>query len=193
MKTFANLKAEIASWMRRSDLTSIIPTFVALAEMEIFNTHENPLRVREMEVETTLTVTSLTASLPTDFLDARYIKQDNAVESLLMYMPPNKWNLYKCGYFTIVENEIRLPTGASTNLNLVYYAKPAALTDDADTSAVLDTYYGIYLSASLKYASTYVKDDSRAQMFQGQMNEYLFSASGKNKSNFSGPLTVVTA
>jgi hypothetical protein len=43
---YSELQAQVAEWMNRSDLTSVIPSFIALAE-ERFNRH---LRVRAMEI-----------------------------------------------------------------------------------------------------------------------------------------------
>lgn len=193
MATFATLKADIAGWARRGDLTSAIPSFVALAEMEIFKTHNPPLRVRQMETEASLTVTSLTAAVPTDYLEARYIKLNDTDRTTILYTTPDNWNQYKSGYFTVVGDEIRLPSDITSNLKLVYIAQPAALTNDSDTNAVLDAYYGIYLSASLKHAAAYVKDFNAATTFAGQLDQFIAGAVGNNKSIAAGPLAVVCA
>lgn len=192
-KTFANLKSDIAAWMRRSDLTSVIPSFVALAEQEIFRTHENPLRVREMETESTLTVTSSAATVPSNYVEAKSIKLTDADTTTLVYRTPEKWHSYSDGFFTVVGSQIRVPSSVTDNLTLVYLAQPAALSADADTSSVLDTYYGIYLAASLKQASVYCKDDGRAQLFNGQLDEYLRTASRRNKTLVAGPLAMRSA
>lgn len=192
-KTYANLKSDVAAWMRRSDLTAVIPSFVALAEQEIFRTHGNPLRVREMETESTLTITSSAATVPSDYLEAKSLKLTDTDTSLLLFRVPERWTSNSDGFFTVVGSEIRVPSSVTSNAKLVYTAQPAALTDDADTSSVLDTYYGIYLSAALKYASTYVKDDARAQLFQGQLDNYLAVASKRNQTLTAGPLAVRAA
>lgn len=191
--TYATLKSDVAVWARRSDLTSAIPSFVALAESEIYKTHAIPLRVREMEEEASLTVTGLTADLPADYLEARYIKLDDADKTTLLYMPPAQWNQYKEGFFTVVGTEVRLPNGVTSNLTLGYIAKPAALTNNTDTNAVLETYYGIYLSATMKYASVYVKDVASAQIYQTQLDTYMDGASKNNKPITAGQLVVRAA
>lgn len=192
-KTFANLKSDVAAWMRRSDLTAVIPSFVALAEQEIFRTHVNPLRVREMETESTLTITSSVATVPSNYLEAKSLKLTDTDTSLLLFRVPERWDSNSDGFFTVVGSQIRVPSSVTSNAKLVYMAQPAALSGDADTSSVLDTYYGIYLSATLKYASTYVKDDSRAQLFQGQLDNYLSVASKRNQTLIAGPLAVRAA
>lgn len=188
--TYATLKSDIAAWMHRSDLTSVIPSFVSLAEEEIYKSNQTPLRVREMETEADLTVTSLTATLPTDYLESRYIKQDNSDARTIFYRPPENWLPTYTGYFTIVGDEIRLPTGYTSNLKLVYYAKPAALSADGDTNAVLENYYSAYLKASLKQAHIYTKNTQEAIATQQEVNAILQNANARNKAAHSGALTV---
>jgi len=192
MATYTSLQSDIATWARRSDLTAVIPSFIALAENEIFRAHVTPLRVREMETEATLTVANLAASLPADYLDARYIKLDNATRDTLYYFPPEKWKPSSYGYFTIVGNEIRLPNGVSNDLKLVYYAKPEPLATTA-TNTILDNYYTAYLEGALKFAFSYVRDTPKAQLAQGALDNFLATANLKNKVALAGPLFVVPA
>ena len=192
MATYTSLQNDIATWARRSDLTAVIPSFIALAENEIFRAHVTPLRVREMETEATLTVANLAASLPADYLDARYIKLDNSTRDTLYYFPPEKWKPSSYGYFTIVGNEIRLPNGASNDLKLVYYAKPEPLATTA-TNTILDNYYTAYLEGALKFAFSYVRDTPKAQLAQGALDNFLATANLKNKVALAGPLFVVPA
>ena len=192
MATYTSLQTDIATWARRSDLTALIPSFIALAENEIFRAHVTPLRVREMETEATLTVANLAASLPADYLDARYIKLDNSTRDTLYYFPPEKWKPSSYGYFTIVGNEIRLPTGVSNDLKLVYYAKPEPLATTA-TNTILDNYYTAYLEGALKFAFSYVRDTPKAQLAQGALDNFLATANLKNKVAHAGPLFVVPA
>jgi hypothetical protein len=192
-KTYANLKSDVAAWMRRSDLTAVIPSLVALAEQEIFRTHVYPLRVREMETEATLTITSSAATVPSNYVEAKSLRLTDTDTSLLLYRIPERWTSDSDGFFTVVGSEIRVPSSVTSNAKLVYMAQPAALSADSDTSSVLDTYYGLYLSATLKYASTYTKDDGRAQLFQGQLDAYLSVASKRNQPLTAGPLVVRAA
>lgn len=191
--TYADLKASITTFARRGDLVSAIPEFVSLAETEIYKTHKPPLRVREMEIESDLTVTGLAATVPTDYLEARYVKLDDSDQTTILYLPPSQWNPYQAGFFTVVGMELRLPNNTTSNLKLVYLARPATLANDSDTNDVLDAYYGIYLSAAMKYASVYVKDMAAAQIYQNQLDAYISGANDNNKSIAAGPLVVRAA
>ena len=52
LTTYTELKASIADWLNRSDLTAAIADFISLAEAQI----ERTLRTRQMLTRTTLTV-----------------------------------------------------------------------------------------------------------------------------------------
>ena len=190
---YATLKSNIEAWSLRGDLTSLIPSFVSMAETEIFKTHNTPLRVREMETEVTLSVTSLAATVPSDFLEARYVKLDDSVQTTLLYKAPEIWNPNSSGSFTMVAGEIRLPNGSTSGVKLAYLAKPAALASDSDTNAVLENYYSVYYTASMKYASAYVKDAAAVAAYQGQLDTYMDSASRHGKPMTAGSLVVRSA
>lgn len=175
MTTYATLKSDVAAWSARGDLTSVIPSFIRMAESEIFKVHAAPLRVREMESEAT--ISDLT--VPSDFLDGRYIKDSRKT---LFYMPPDEWNTDKYGHFTIVGTTIKIPTGTSGDLTLGYYSTPDALAEDADTNAILQGYYTIFLKAALKHAKAYVYDAEGEAKLQNELNGLLSAANGRNKS-----------
>lgn len=61
----AQLRAAIAAWLKRSDLAASIPTFIELAEARI----SREFRLRNQITITTLTASSGSAALPSDFLE----------------------------------------------------------------------------------------------------------------------------
>lgn len=190
--TYAQLKADIAKFLNRNDLTAVIPTFVQLAEMDIFVTGDPQMRVREMDEQATLTVTALEATLPSDFLEARSVKLQDADGTEIFYKPPNAWTNVS-GFFTIIGNTLQLPEGTTSSVDLVYCAKPAALTDDTDTNAVLDAYYGAYLYSALKYGASYVKDNQREMLYAGTAKTIIDGAVKNNKARTAGSLVVRVA
>lgn len=108
--------------------------------------------------------------------------------NLLFYCPPQEWSANKSGFFTTIGSEISLPTGCSSEITLVYWKKPAALTLDADTNSVLDTYYGIYLHAAVKQAMMYIRDASGAASAQVLLDVLLTNATSQPMT--AGPLHV---
>ena len=191
-KSYTGLQADVAAWARRSDLTTMIPSFIEMGEDEIYKTSNFALRVREMETEADLTVTDLVATIPADFLEARYIKLDNSTRDTIFYISPEKWKPSSTGYFTIVGTEVRLPTGVNSNLKLVYYSRPARLVDTA-ANDVLETYYMAYLESALKYAYIYMRDQAKVELSQMKLDSYLSNANRNNSFRTAGSLQVTAA
>ena len=68
LNTYTSLKASIANWLNRSDLTAEIQDdFIKLTEADL----NSKLRVRSMIAQTDITINAETAALPTDFLQIR--------------------------------------------------------------------------------------------------------------------------
>jgi hypothetical protein len=178
---YATLKSDIATWSHRTNLTSVIPSFVRRAESDIFRMRKKPLRVREMEKEVVISENTV----PSDYLEGRSIKDSNGVT--LRYLPPENWKSYKNGYFTVIGNSIKIPDGVSGDLTLVYYGLPSALVNDADTSPVLDAYYDIYLTAALKQAHLHTKNIDAAQVAQTELDSMI---DGANKTVVVGQLAM---
>ena len=69
LSNYADLKAAVATWVNREDLTTTIPDFIRLAEARVYRL----LRVPSLEVITSLNISTTTgkANIPSDFLEAR--------------------------------------------------------------------------------------------------------------------------
>ena len=72
LDTYANLKAEIAEYLDRDDLTDRIDTFIDIAE----SAHRDEVRFREILERGTLTFSDgdRTVALPADFAAMKYIR-----------------------------------------------------------------------------------------------------------------------
>jgi hypothetical protein len=159
INTYATLKTSIASWIARSDLSSVIPDFVTLAEADI----RSDVRVRAMEAFTTGTLTGETLAHPTRFLEARRFVLGNLV---YRYETPEVYQQLiasdsTAGKFTSIGQSFYILNGASGDAySLIYYAGFAAFSADADTNWLLDNHPEVYLYGSLKYAAVYLKNDA---------------------------------
>lgn len=67
IQDYSTLKQGIADWLARADLTSQIPTFIALAEARI----NRELRTRQMQTTVTGSLSSNALSLPSDYRSAQ--------------------------------------------------------------------------------------------------------------------------
>jgi hypothetical protein len=63
IQDYSTLQQGIADWLARADLTTQIPTFIALAEARI----NRELRTRQMQTTTTGALSSNELTLPDDF------------------------------------------------------------------------------------------------------------------------------
>ena len=63
--TYTELKASLANWLNRDDLTSVIPDFIALAEGDF----DRKIRHWRMEARANATIDTRFTALPADFLE----------------------------------------------------------------------------------------------------------------------------
>ena len=115
LTTYTELKTSLADWLNRSDLTSVIPDFISLAEAQI----ERQLRTRQMIVRATASFAAAAeyGTVPDDFLEAKAIKLNtNPVTNLTFQtidaMDSLSNTTYlssgKPLYFSVVGNQFRL-------------------------------------------------------------------------------------
>ena len=80
---YGELKSAISDFLNRSDLTSVIPTFIDFAEAE-FN---RILRIRQMVARAEAVIDARFSAVPADFLEAIFIFSKNI--SLEIIQPPS--------------------------------------------------------------------------------------------------------
>lgn len=170
LTTYTELKASLADWLNRSDLTSVIPDFISLAEAQM----ERQLRTRQMIVRATASFAAAAeyGTVPDDFLEVKSIKLDTnpvtsltfqTIDSLDQLSNTTYLSSGKPLYFTVVGNQFRLlpiPDGAYT-AELVYYSKLTKLSASVATNWLLTQAPDVYLYGSLLQAAPYLQDDAR--------------------------------
>jgi len=178
--TYAELKTNIANYLNRSDLTSVIDSFIDSTEAE-FNRR---LRVKGMIKRATATLTGQYLAVPTDWLEAINLQIDSgdfsplfqqSIESMDVYRKANDNVTGQPIYFALVDDSIEFaptPDGSYT-VQLTYYGKIDALSD-SNTSNFLSTGYSdVYLYGCLKHASIYLMEDERVPLFTAQFEKAL--------------------
>lgn len=167
LTTYTELKASIADWLVRADLTATIPDFISLAEAQI----ERKLRTRQMIVRSDASIDTEYSAVPSDFLDTKSLKlntnpatpmQFETIESLDQLASRTNAS-GKPTYFSIVGNQIRVvPTPDTTyTAELTYYAKLTKLSSSVATNWLLTSSPDIYLYGALLQAAPYLQDDAR--------------------------------
>ena len=170
LSTYSDLQTSIANYLARSDLTSIIPDFITLAE----NRLRRELRIRQMlKSVTTSTVSGdATVELPSDFLEIRDLHIQGNPRYPITYMSPSLFTRDapadesgKPIYYTILATEFELAPKPDTayTLEILYYAKPTVLSAGNASNVFLANYPDALLYASLLEAEPYLINDARSQ------------------------------
>jgi len=170
LATYSELVSTVESYLARTDLTSIIPTFIQLAQDRM----TRDLRTREMLKVVTTTATDGTVELPTDFLEMREMHFQGNPPITLEYESPDKFFRDQLTttsglpyYYTIIGYEFQFaPTpDSSKTLQLLYYAKPTYISSTTSSNLYLANYSDALLYATLAEAEPYLMDDARIQVW----------------------------
>ena len=170
LTTYAELKTSIGDWLNRSDLTSVIPDFISLAEAQV----ERTLRTRQMIVRANASFDAQYGAVPSDFLETKSLKLTSTnpqtpLEFLSIDALDQKAAEYtasgKPRFFGVVGGQLRIvPTPDSTyTTELTYYAKLSKLSTSNTSNWLLSSSPDIYLYGSLLQAAPYLQDDARIQ------------------------------
>ena len=170
LTTYAELKTSIGDWLNRSDLTSVIPDFISLAEAQI----ERTLRARQMIVRANASFDAQYGAVPSDFLETKSLNLTSTnpqtpLEFLSIDALDQKAAEYtasgKPRFFGVVGGQLRIvPTPDSTyTTELTYYAKLSKLSTSNTSNWLLSSSPDIYLYGSLLQAAPYLQDDARIQ------------------------------
>ena len=168
LDTFSGLKTTIADYLNRDDLTSIIPSFITLAEAK-FN---RKLRVRQMVKRATAAIDTQYFAFPSDFLQAKELQLNTNPITYLDYVTQNQGDYSSANEYitvgkpvkyTIIGTQIQvIPTpDTSYTGELTYYGKIPALSDSNTSNWLLAYAPDLYLYGALLEASPYLKDDER--------------------------------
>ena len=169
--TYSELKTAVADWLNRSDLTSAIPNFIALAEAEM----NRQIRHRKMVTRATATMDTPYFAVPADWKETiRFQLNTNPVTPLVFVTPEQLLEdsqKYSAAnqpmfYTTIGQQFEVLPQPAgSYEAELLYYANLPSLSDAAPTNWLLTESPDIYLYATLIQSAPYLKEDERTPVW----------------------------
>ena len=163
LNTYTTLKASIANWLNRSDLTAEIQDdFIKLTEADL----NSKLRVRSMIAQVNITVNAETADLPTDFLQIRnFYILSGQTKTPLVYTTPSSMDTTsgtsttgKPTTFTILGDTIRFSPKPDATYTAVmnYFKKFPALSSTVSTNFILENHPAIYLYGSLFHAANFL-------------------------------------
>lgn len=174
ISNYSELKSSIGDWLNRSDLTSVIPTFISLAEAQM----ERVLRTRQMIVRATATIDSKYGAVPGDFLEVKSFKLTSTTppQPLQFVTVDEMDNLDSLNtatgrpkYFSVVGEQFRVHPSPDSSYTgeLIYYAQLSKLSDSNTTNWLLTSSPDVYLYGALIQAAPYLQDDARINVWSG--------------------------
>ena len=191
---YTELKASVADWLNREDLTSQIPDFITFAEARLNRT----LRTREMLTRRRTVTTDGFIGLPPDYLETYQLQLPaNATNTPepLTFIGPDEAARFKATsmtgktrYYTIIDGAFELiPTPSnSVELTITYYAKVPALSSTQATNWLLTKAPDLYLYATLANAAPYLQNDERipvwSQLASSAFDELMMDSERASRS-----------
>jgi len=176
LSNYTELKAAIADWLDRSDLTARIPDFIALAETRI----NRELRIRAMEYRATMNTTAGQRyfALPGSYIQMRNFQLNTNPVTPLEYITPEMLDrLYgsnttgKPKAYSLIGDEIQLAPIPDTvyEVEMAYYEKFTPLGDGTGGTVTSNWLTAnapdILLYGALIEAEPFIKNDERIQLW----------------------------
>jgi hypothetical protein len=180
LSNYSELKATIADYLNRADLTAVIPDFITLSEAQ-FN---RQLRTHDMMKRATASVTEDYFSVPTDWLETNVLVNLGTITAPMEYVDYERLNELKglsltgdSRFYTMIDGKfLILPAASATSpstLELSYVGKIPALSDSNTTNWLLTKSPDLYLYAALMQAEPYLKNDERVGIWATAMQNSL--------------------
>lgn len=180
---YASLKTEIADFLNRTDLTTVVDTFIDLCEAEM----QRELKLLTFEVDSTLTVTAGVATLPAGFIGARSVTWLSSPTRPLTYVTPDFFERHAAGdpssvsFYTISGSTMRFSDGTSGTARVTGYARFTPLSLSNTTNAIITNHPAAYLYGSMEHAAAWAKDFDGAAAYKTKFAEELKSILRDNK------------
>lgn len=195
VSTYAELKASIANWLNRTDLTTEIIDFIRLAEARL----NTDLLTSDREQESSASSSAARVTLPADcygirsvFIDAdpRTILEPLAIGELRQTYTAAATGLPQ--HYAVVGGDTLVfgpAPDATYTYVLVYWADIPALSDSNTTNWLLTAYPDLYLSCALVEALLLLKDEKRAEIWDGRAARQIeaIKRAGRRKAQGGAP------
>jgi hypothetical protein len=169
LDTYANLKAEIANWLDRDDLTSSIDTFIDLAEAR----HKREILVKEMIRRAQAPLSGRYMALPACFVKMKTLRLLTTPVTVLTELNLHEMNRErdevtgKPVFFTVHEEiEFNVTPDDAYTAEQIYYATFTPLDDTNTSNALLVRAPDAYLYGALAASAPFLASDERLQVWE---------------------------
>ncbi len=193
LANYTDLQAACTTWLARTDLSSRIPEFIALAEAKM----NRQLRALDQETKSTsFSITGEFVNVPTSFLQVRsFMLSISGGRRSLKYLPPEQME-DKYGtttgcpvYYSVVGGQFRFAPIPDTTYTatLVYYVTIPPLASNS-TNWLLTAHPDAYLYGSLLEAEGHLQNDERLPVWKQGYDEAIANIkSSNNRNRWGGP------
>jgi len=159
---YASLLVDAGEYSGRNDIAHLFPRFIGLAELKL----NRFLRVAEMELVGTVTVTNGAGTLPADFLEAREVKNANGLPiravSLQQLTESYAGRSGVPAGYAIVGSTINVRPLGDGDLTITYYGKLPGLTRSTPSNWLLEKAPDAYLYALVEEIAIWERDIDKA-------------------------------
>lgn len=193
LTTYAEIQEGIQRALQRDDLAGHIPDFILMAESRLASVLIRNGGCREMETSATITISSGSGSLPTDYLAWRRVYANTTPIITLENVDP-EWALLKYPstdadtqkYFYIIGSTIFTKPVSSANLIMAYYQKIPALAANISGNWITSRAPQLYIYAACLEAAPFIDDDDRAAMWGSMLDRGVSELTTADISRFKG-------
>ena len=196
--TYDDLKASVAGWIHRADLTGVIPDLIAFGEARIFR----EVRARVMETAFTDTIASGVIALPTDYIEMKFAYiNSNPVQHLKRREARFIYEKYPSRaagglpkYFAREGSNFIFGPYPDSDYSVkgVYYKNIGSVADSAH--ALYTENPDLYVFAALAETTSYIKDDKRIAVWESKYQNIRDAVNGlAEREDFSGSDLQMTA
>lgn len=178
--TYSGLKASVADFLNRSDLTATIPDFITLAEGQMHRRFVGrvkqgmpyPRRIFQ-RADAAFAQSTEFIAVPDDFSGPINLVLDGTPEIVLDYLEKDNFDDWKASgtnvtddvpkYYTVVNGEFQFfpVMDQAYTAELTYLLRFPALSNSNTTNWILTDYPDAYLYGALVQSAPYLKDDAR--------------------------------
>ena len=185
--TYAELSSYLTSFSNRSDLTGLLPDFIAMAEGEM-----KTLRVRQMVKRADISLTGEYVALPPDFLAERTLM---IADHEVLFRTLEAIDAMQCAgsgrpnFYTIVDGDLRLfpapdqPYAAE----ITYYADIPPLTAD-QSNWIIEGFPNAYRFGVMWGVGLKTRDNEAIAIWKAQFDKALADITARFKDKIGRPL-----
>lgn len=158
---YTTLKADVAGYLHRSDLTTQIPDFIEHARRRL----GTDLRALCNQVNGSVTsFTSGRTGLPANLAALISVTLDDVP---LQFVPVDQVGLVSSGIYSVDGGDLIVPeAGSSTSVDLSYWAIPAALSGGSDVSEGMNELPHVWRYAAVMEGAIYLHDWELAEQME---------------------------